>query len=79
MISQGFAQGLGVTALTIACMFVGFYIQEGMLRERLHAFTARVDKEVDLALAAKERRVQELERRVAEGRQPPARAEQQLH
>ena len=52
MISQGFAQGLGVTALTIGCMFVGFYIQEGMLRERLHAFTARVDTEVDLAEVA---------------------------
>ncbi len=66
MITPAFAQGLGVTALTIGCMFVGFYVQEGMLRDRLRDFGARVDAEVERSLAAKEKRVLELERRVAQ-------------
>ena len=66
MITPLFARGLGVTALTISCMLAGFHVQEGMLRERLRVFGERVDAEVEAALDAKERRVLELERRVAE-------------
>ena len=65
MFTPAFAQGLGVTALTIGCMFVGFYFQDGMLRSRMHSFAQRVESATELALQAKEQRVQALEKRAA--------------
>jgi hypothetical protein len=66
MVSAGFARGLGVTCLTLGCMFVGFYIQETQLRERGLAFNARVEAEVERALAEKEKRVIELEKQASQ-------------
>jgi len=47
-------------------MFVGFYIQETQLRERGLAFNARVEAEVERALAEKEKRVIELEKQASQ-------------
>lgn len=60
-ITKQFAQGLGVTAVVAVSMFVGFTLQEGMLRERYKDFQVRVDTAVESALVEREKRVKKLE------------------
>ncbi len=65
-ITENFARGLGVTALTLVCMAFGFHQQEAMLRHRFTDFNDRVDAATEAALDAKEKRVRALEARVAD-------------